>query len=451
LSRAARRPCRGALLFLGLGLSSVPAYANPLDAFGFGSRGAAMAGATSADSHGVWANYENPAGLAHARSLELAVGYFRADHALDLDRKDARIDPVKGVVFGFVLPGTVFGVPVAVGLGAHVPDDRLSRVRAHAEDEPRWELYDNRNQRLFLAAHAAVRPIPWLALGVGYATMADTKGSIAVTGLANIFSPDDSQLRHEVDAELAAVRYPQAGARVDLGPDVSLGLVYRGEYRMQLDLAAHLAGSLSEITTARYDLATRSVNAFVPAQAALGASWHAFTRVRANLDLAFVRWSAYVPPVAVVTADVSVPPPPGGFPAGIRPPSAPVTAPVTPIDMKDRLVPRLGVEVLAMTGPRVDVLVRAGYAFERSPIPPQTGATNYVDADRHVVAGGAGLRLRVGDGAPELPRELRLDAHAALSAFPRITVAKDNPADLVGDYTAGGHIVTWGFSAEVAF
>ena len=54
------------------------------------------------------------------------------------------------------------------------PDDRLARVRALAQDQPRWELYDNRNQRLWFGVNLAISPTPWLQLGGGITLMAAT-------------------------------------------------------------------------------------------------------------------------------------------------------------------------------------------------------------------------------------------------------------------------------------
>jgi len=39
-------------------------------------------------------------------------------------------------------------------------DQRISRVRALRQAQPRWELSDNRNQLLFLAANLAIEPFP---------------------------------------------------------------------------------------------------------------------------------------------------------------------------------------------------------------------------------------------------------------------------------------------------
>jgi long-chain fatty acid transport protein len=93
--------------------------------------------------------------------------------------------------------------------------------------------------------------------------------------------------------------------------------------------------------------------------------------------------------------------------------------------------------------------VRLGYEFDKSPIPPQTGQTNYVDADRHAFSLGLGVRAR--ELLPELPRDLRLDGHVQLSELPTTTTVKSNPADLVGNYTAGGTLWNVGVTLAMGF
>src|ERR1700693_967811 len=104
----------GALLW------SAEASANPLDVFGFGSRETAMGGAVSADVSDFSACYYNPAGLARAHGLEGGIGYFRADHSLSMNGKDSGVDPVKGMSGGAVVPGKLFELPFAVGVGFHI-------------------------------------------------------------------------------------------------------------------------------------------------------------------------------------------------------------------------------------------------------------------------------------------------------------------------------------------
>ena len=49
-----------------------------------------------ADVSDFSASYYNPAGLAKARSLEMSIGYFRADSSLYMNGQNSGVDPVKG-------------------------------------------------------------------------------------------------------------------------------------------------------------------------------------------------------------------------------------------------------------------------------------------------------------------------------------------------------------------
>lgn len=430
------------------------ARANPLDTFGFGSRGTAMGDAQAADAHDFSANYYNPAGLARARGFEISVGYFRATNELETNGKSNGVDPVAGLVGGLVLPGRILGLPIAFGLGLHVPDDRLSRVRDLPQTQPRWELYDNRNQRLYLAANLAIQPWPWLEIGGGLSFMAATQGSLDISGEANILSLYESQLRHQVDASLAAIRYPQAGVRVALGKRAAVAVVYRGEFALHLDLSATLFGGLSlgsgpALTTAYYALQTSSVDAYLPQQVVVGGSFLPLDRLRVNVDFTWINWSAYVTPVANLDVQLNIPPPASGWPAGITPPSLPAKTNVVPLKMSDRIVPHVGLEWTAFDRGKWRAFARAGYSFQKSPVGPQNGITNYVDRDRHTFAIGGGFA--VDRPVAILPGDLRFDVHAQFDVLPTAVTTKSDPADLVGDYTAGGYIWNLGATMTVGF
>ena len=430
-------------------LAARAANANPLDTFGFGSRETAMGGAMSAETSGFAASYYNPAALVRSRGLELGVGYFRADHDLRMNGQSNGVDPVKGLVGGLVVPGTLAGVPFAFGLAVHLPDDRISRVRALRQEQPRWELYDNRNQRLFLAANLAIQPWEWLQIGGGLSFMSSTRGRLDITGGANLFRPDDSRLRHEVDADLTAVRYPQAGTRIILSDRLALAAVYRGEFQLALDLAAHLQGDISGLTTALYDLRTHSINNFLPQQFVLGGSWELVRDFKATFDATWINWSAYKAPVAELDVVLDIPPPPSGWPAGITPPETPAPTRVEPIRMRDRFVPRLGLEWKAVSAKEVDGFFRAGYEIAQSPIAAQSGVTNYVDRDRHTISFGMGAAVH--SLPKELPGTFRFDVHVQWSELLSDTTYKNSAADLVGDYSAQGRIVNLGATMSFAF
>jgi long-chain fatty acid transport protein len=417
------------------------ARANPPDTYGFGSRETAMGNAAAAETGGFAANYYNPAAIARSHGLDVSAGYFVAAHSFEMNGRDSKVDPVRGFVGGLVLPADILGQHFAFGVAMHLPDEQLSRVRALKQDTPRWELYDTRNQRLYLAANIGYELWSRIWIGGGLAFMSSTTARLDITGSANIFAPDNSQLRHEVDADLTAVRYPQAGIRIKLSDDIALAAVYRGQFKLDLDLKARLAGDISGLTSALYDLESTSVNAFVPQQFVLGGSWAFGKRVRATFDWTWIEWSAYVSPTPRLQTTLDVPPPPGGWPGGITPPTAPAPITIVPLHLHDRVVPHLGLEWKALALADHAGFVRTGYEVAKSPFPAQSGVTSFVDRDRHTFSAGLGWAWR----------GVMLDAHVQVAVLPDATTRKANPADFTGDFTAGGHFINAGLTASYLF
>jgi long-subunit fatty acid transport protein len=432
------------------------ARANPLDAFGFGSRQAGMGNAVSADVSDFSACYYNPAGLALAHGMEISVGYFRADHYLYMNGQNSGVDPVKGTVGGAVVPGKLYGVPFAFGVAFHIPDNWLTRVRALPQDEPRWEMYDNRNQRLWFGVDAAVSPTPWLQIGGGVTFMAATTATLDISGNIDVGAPLNSYLRHEVDADVTMIAYPAFGARIEASKELSFALVYRGQFKENLVVDANVQAGASaflppgDLTTLKLGLQTDTVDAFLPQQVVIGTSWKPTENLHANLDLTWVNWNSYIPPVSVISTQLDLPAPAGGWAAlGVQPPTVPAPITITPIVMHNTVVPRVGIQWRAFERRTWEGFVRGGYEYVKSPIGPQTGSTNYVDRDRHSISAGLGVRL-IAPGKV-IPGDVRFDAHTQLSVLPTSTTIKADPSDPVGDYTAGGHIWNVGVTATVSF
>jgi long-chain fatty acid transport protein len=443
--------------------SARPAAAHVPDTYGFGSRGAAMGGATSADATDFSAAYYNPAGLVGATGVSISVGYVYGGNHLKMNGRDNNVADAHGLIGGIVAPGKLFGVlPFAFGLATYLPDDGISRIKALRQETPRWELYDDRLSILFLTASVAVRPVSFLEIGGGLAFLAATRGRFAVSGRADVLRPYDSALRHEVDADLTSIRYPQVGARVKVADLGFVGLTYRGETKLPLSLDANLDGIVDfagiEIPLL-YDLQSRTIDAFLPQQVVVGLSFQKVRDLRVNVDVTWVNWGAYESPTARTTSHLDVEAPPG-IPLELPADPKPTTA--IPPAFEDRFVPRIGVEYVwqAAGGARtlpgetrerraVEVPLRVGYVFERSPVPEQTGLTNFADADRHTVSFGAGVAL---NGVTEvLPGSIRLDVHGQASILPERTMKKRSAADFVGDYTAGGSMLGLGATLSAAF
>ncbi len=415
--------------------------------YGFGSRATAMGGAVAADVSDFSANYYNPAGLTGEDGLRLGFGYFYADNNLLVNGKDSGVDSTHGVLFGIAASGDLFGIPIGLGIATYVPDEGLSRITALRQEVPRWELYDNRSSVIYLAANLAIRPWEFLEIGGGLSFLTATRGRFEITGEVYPFDNQlyDSQLRHEVDVDLTSVRYPQAGVLVHLADTASIGVVYRGETKLDLELSGNIEATILGLPL-QYSLRAHTIQAFLPQQVVVGASWRVVPALKVNADLAWVNWSAYESPTAYTSAKLTVDVP-KDFPIELPGDLVPVA--VRDPGFADRIVPRIGVEwyVPDLTASDGSVLLRvplrAGYVYEHTPIPDQTEVTNFLDADRHTASFGAGIEIA--------PVGVGVDLHGAVSVLPERITLKKSAVDLVGDYRQEGQMVNVGGTMRGTF
>jgi long-chain fatty acid transport protein len=451
---------RASALFVPALLVSASAAASVPDHYGFGSRSSAMAGAVCADVVDFSAGYYNPAGMAEAPGVEVAVGYMYTVQSLLVDGKDNDVDDVHGLVAGVLAPGELFGIPFAFGMAIHLPDDGISFIKARRQGVPRWELYDTRSQLMYLEASVAVRPLDWMELGGGIGYLSATTGDFSIRGRADIISPYNSKLEHEVDADLTAVRYPQAGLRFMLEDWGAIGLTYRGQSKLDLNLEAHLEGIVDFAgidVPLLYELEARTIASFTPRQGVIGVSFQRFEDLRLNVDVTWMNWSAYESPTAQIQAAIEIEPPPG---TPVSLPDSPAPTDVIAPRFEDRFVPRIGIEYLGVgfgeerkvhgeDKPLFEMPVRVGYVYEESPVPNQTGLTNLIDTDSHTLTLGLGFQLN--GPMEEIPGSIILDAHAAFTFLPERTFEKENAADFVGDHAASGSMYGGGGTLRVVF
>lgn len=447
------------LIAIGAIAAAAPASAQPMDTYGMGSRSVAMGGAVTADVSDFSANYYNPAGLVRGEHVRISLGWMGVQHELELNDLDSNVDPVHGIVAGLVVPGNIDGFRFAFGLGVHLNDDRISRTRSLPRSRPRWELYDNRPHRTFLATHLAVRPWDWLLIGGGISFLSYARTGLSIRGDIDAIRPEvGTRLEHNILADLTTIRYPQVGVQVMPIPELSVGLVYRGEFALSNLLEAEvgqpgastdtriLVGDLS--IPGYFHLVSESVNAFVPHQISLGASWRPIADLVVELECTWLNWSAYVSPIgrADIDLQIQVPPELQGM---IRVPDMIAGSQPIAAHFEDRFVPRIGLEGIALRSPALEVAVRGGGFYERSPVPEQGGITNLVDTDRVALSAGAGLRLT--DLRPLIDGWLAFDLHLQWSILPERSTRKASPLDPIGDWRASGHMFAGGLTMEVGF
>jgi long-chain fatty acid transport protein len=405
--------------------SSGVACANPADTFGIGSRSLGLAGAVAADVPDFSANYYNPSALVLTERTQLSFGVQSVAPDLAIDGQASPVRSFRSFVFGLVAPGEVFGVPVAFGVGGQMSGDLLARIHTVASDEQRWVLLQDRPEQIFLAANVALRPARFVALSMGLGFLASTRAKLQLEGTAAqpgfaMQSEFDSRLDHEVVAELQSRRYPLFGLTLLPDDELRLGLVYRGQSQIELNVDSGFDGQLGLGPVqfpVHYLLESTTVVSFQPRQVVLGASYQGLSDTHVELDLQWIQWSAYTSPLAATKSELDL-----DTSGLVTPPELPEPRGLESARLGDRIVPRLGVEHVLFARQRWHVPVRAGYAFLATPL-EASSTRNLVDADRHVFCFGAGV---AGLGPAPLTSELSFDFHAAWSKLvPRVGTGPD--------------------------
>jgi long-chain fatty acid transport protein len=435
-----------------IGVGSSPVSANPVDTIGFGSRSTAMAGAVSAHVSGPSANYYNPAGLVGGDGLRLSVGYQFSINDHSVNGVSSNLEPVRGINVGIAAPVEIAGVRVGFGLGLHLNDSRLSRTRSALITNPRWELYDTRPHRVWLAACAAIQPFDWLLIGGGITFQSASDLRLSLRGDAHVIRPESaSRLEHEFQGDLRAIRYPVLGVQFIPTDTLRFAVAYRGEYSLknylQADVDIDFTGLGADVP-GRFTLGTESVASFGPQHLVLGTTLTPTPRWTLSMDLTWVNWSAYLSPVADedVALRIDVPPELEGL---ISVPGQIVGRESSPLGFQDRWVPRLGVEWFAMQGERVDLHLRAGYFYERSAFPEQTGDTSFLDSDRHGASVGMGVTVRGFE--PTLDGFLRFDVHLQYNHIADRNHVRSSLVNVVGDLNTSGQQFAGSIQMELGF
>ena len=448
-----RRDPRGALRALVpfaavLGVVA-PARANPADAMGLGSRAIALGGAVVADVEDPMASYYNPAGLVRTPALRLALAYQGVHSRFAINGVDSNVERVAGSTFGLTAPATFGGLRFAFGLLVHLPDQRLSRTRSAIGERPRWELWDTRPHKVLLSANLALRPVDWLLIGGGMTFQSATQLTLRIRGEASVIQPElRSRLEHGFEGDLTSIRYPQIGAQIIANDWLSFGAVYRAAFEVRNDLSAVVDGDvvLGSRFPLSFLLSSNSVSTYGPHQVSLGASVHPVPALTINAELTWVDWSRHPSlfPTEDIVLEIDIPP---GL--GIDIPDEIVGRRPVPLGLRDRVVPRIGLEAALPSPASMELRARAGYVFERTPFPEQTGVTNFVDADRHVLTVGAGIRLT--DLEPTLPGFLAFDIHLMYGHLADRRHEKTSLVDPVGDYRTRGDQLGYGATMEIGF
>jgi Outer membrane protein transport protein (OMPP1/FadL/TodX) len=356
--------------------ASPDAHATAGTAFGESSRVAALASSVSARPGDAGSILMNPAGLCDVAEPEVQLsgelsrlsGYFKRTG----EPKDETARTFGGYGFAAAtpLPGPEWLQRFHLGIALFTPADRALRVAVDERtDSPRSPIYDGRADRISALGALAVEILPELRLGIGAQVSPSLDTPTEVSYDAGRSNSVERNVVIRLDRDLALGVAPFAGARVVPIPELAFGLVYRA--------ASISKASGSQRTVAGGILADDPIDYYQfwdPAELVLGVATGPFADLTFSADLTWSRFSEFK----------------NGFDQDVQP------------KFKNTLNPGLGVEWRGIHA----FALRAGYRFEPTPVPAQSGDENFLGADTHVVALGAGIDLRELLHAP-----LAVDAH----------------------------------------
>ena len=160
-------------------------------------------------------------------------------------------------------------------------------------------------------------------------------------------------------------------------PSLAVGVVWRGELGAQFNLPVSAQLGDLPLSVPRLEIAGETV--WDPQVFALHVGWEPIDEVSIETGITWKQWSAFPVPIINTTA---------GLPAQES------------IEFIDTIVPRVGIETRHQIG-GWQLVGRAGYAWEASPVGEQEGRHNFLDSDRHIAS--CGLRLRLGLVGIQLP------------------------------------------------
>lgn len=395
-----------------------------------------QAGVGVASPVGAEAALSNPAALGGRELGSLFAGYvlqrasFEAFPPLYWDtNRDGMVDendeplvyepddtPADGVQVGLAVP---IGDRVGLGLVAFLPRGRLLEIGANEPSLPSYFQYGRRLRRFELAAGLGVETLRGLRVGVGAQIIAEADVDVALDldlAIQGAEEGDDSMVDlvgdtvldvHEISLDISPRLVPVVGLQWEAGPlipaldGLALGLTWRGSAGLPVEVSFDLQANatvtdMGEMQPLTFALVAPVTIAFldhaIPSRLSFGASYDFRDRVGAALDVTRTAWDRVLPSVVNVTEGRVE-----------SPLFQPENAEISDGNRYTiTLVPTTGIK-LGLRGAPLDLdldgrlkslrlELRAGWAYEPSPLDAQGAGTAFLDADRMVGAAGIGVQ-----------------------------------------------------------
>jgi len=319
---------------------------------------------------------------------------------------------------------------LTVGLAGYLPSESLLRIEMENPAIPYYVMYRNRNNRFSISPAIAFQPWHGVRLGLGASVMTQLVARMRLSSTVTVdaFSSENPDGADQVTATVQAnldemvasiqpMMAPNFGLQFDMGAFVdpsdprwetlrrfAFGVAWRGEWMMNTSVDATVLANgtitFDDQTLLLSTLLEEPVNVQItdmigfynPPELSLGMR-QGYGPLDLTGDLTWVRWSKFTDMVAP-SMDMAVTSL-AGTEVNIK-----VGNDLPPPAFRDTWSLRVGGQLrsgrwrFGKDIRDVNFFLRGGYAFIPSPVPDQTGLTNYMDSDRNVYAGGLGVEGR---------------------------------------------------------
>ncbi len=409
------------------GMFASVGHAGPAQTFGLGGQGIAMGGAVAACSDDYAAAFYNPAGLAFAEGPTLGAGFVFACPDLRISGNEQDVDPIRAFQVGGSLPlgSSRYLGRITLAAAAHIPTSTAILLGASDPVEPSFVFYSIDPQRTALYMGGSVRILPGLSVGGGVSMLAGAEFKMNLSLLSSSFLTHYSPSKYIFE--------PIFGIKFRPTNSLVLAAVYREATQASLEPELKIfVGETQVLPT----ITILNLFNYDPREVVAAVMYRFGSRLIAEVDVTWMDYSNYQASTPQYEFEEEVPdwvrtlmsmnnvPPPG---------------------FRDVFVPRFGLQYM---GNRY-LTLRAGYYYQASPVPDQTGVTNYADADKHVIAAGAGVNLFL---PPKiLERPILIDVVFQGQLLDERVVVKDDPEDPVGGYTVDGDVFLGGLFLKYVF
>jgi long-chain fatty acid transport protein len=395
-------------------LFALPAFAQPMDLYGFTPRSIAMGGVEASADSDASAAYYNPALLKRGA---VSLGFTWGDPNMNITPEASSPTlssqlPVDyaGISFGAAIP--MIGLlkdKVTLGIDIYVPVRHVFRSHIIDEGTAYFLRYDNAPERFQLALSLDVRPFEWLSIGGGTQVLSNYGGAAEFDAVLGMNQPGGI-IRRRLDSEVLGVFAPIVGAAV--GP--FKGFKVFGFWRGELKTTFSQPINVDLGTFGALDVQVNGVTSYSPNVIGLGGSMTLLEeRLVVGIDVAYEMWSLTPQLVPDIHIDLPQTLVDLGF-------NGQVVSRTITMGFSDIIVPRVGAEFW----PIDRLAVRAGYILRPTPVPDQSGRTNFLDSTAHVVSFGGGWKF---DDPLKMAKALHVDAAVQLTFLSPREVVKSGP------------------------